>query len=121
LVLILRKEYRLRVFENRVLRRTFRPKRDELTGEWRKWHNGELHNFCSLPDIMRQIKSRRMRWVGYVERMGEQRKLYKVLVGKRESRNHLEDRRVDGRMVLDWITGRLIGGKGCGADSPGTG
>jgi hypothetical protein len=59
------------VFENRVLRRIFRPKRDEVTGEWRKLHSEELHNLYSSPDIIRQIKSRRMRWSGHVARMGE--------------------------------------------------
>jgi hypothetical protein len=59
------------VFENRVLRRIFGHKRDEVTGEWRKLHNGELHNLYSSPDIIRQIKSRRMRWAGHVARMGE--------------------------------------------------
>jgi hypothetical protein len=54
------------VFENRVLRRMFGPKRDEVTGEWRKLHNEELHNLYSSPDIIRQVKSRRMRWVGHV-------------------------------------------------------
>jgi hypothetical protein len=58
------------VFENRVLRRIFGPKRDEVTGEWRKLQNGELHIVYSSPDIIRQIKSRRMRWVGHVARMG---------------------------------------------------
>jgi hypothetical protein len=59
-----REEHRLRVFENRVLRRIFGSKRDEVTGEWRKLHNEELHNFYSSPDIIRQVKSRRMRWAG---------------------------------------------------------
>jgi hypothetical protein len=58
----LREEHRLRVCENRVLRRVFGPKRDEVTGEWRKLHNGELHNLYSSPNIITQIKSRRMRW-----------------------------------------------------------
>jgi hypothetical protein len=70
------------VFENRVLRRIFGPKRDEVTGEWRKLHNEELHNLYSSPDVIRQIKSRRMRWAGHVTRMGEERKVYRVLVGK---------------------------------------
>jgi hypothetical protein len=78
------------VFENRVLRRIFGPKRDEVTGEWRKLHNEELHNWYSSPDIIRQVKSRRMRWAGYVARMGEERKVYyKVLVGKPEGRRPL--------------------------------
>jgi hypothetical protein len=64
--LTLREEPRLRVFENRVLRRIFGPKRDEVTGEWRKLHNEELHNLYSSPDIIRQIKSRQMRWAGHV-------------------------------------------------------
>jgi hypothetical protein len=63
------------VFENRVLRIIFGPKRDEATGEWRKLHNEELHNFYSSPDIIRQVKSRRMRWAGHVARMGEERKV----------------------------------------------
>jgi hypothetical protein len=65
----LREEHRLRVFENRVLRRLFGPKRDEVTGEWRKLHNEELHNLYSSPDTIRQVKSRRMRWAGHVARM----------------------------------------------------
>jgi hypothetical protein len=76
--LTLREEHRLKVFENRVLRRIFGPKRDEVTGEWRKLHNGELHNFYSSPDIIRQIKSRRMRWAGHVAHMGKGRNVYRV-------------------------------------------
>jgi hypothetical protein len=72
------------VFENVVLRIIFGPKRDEMMGEWRKLHNEELHNFYSSPDIIRQVKARRMRWAGHVARMGEERKVYKVLVGKPE-------------------------------------
>jgi hypothetical protein len=86
----LREEHRLRVFENRMLRRIFGPKRDEVTGEWRKLHNGELHNLYSSPDIIRQIKSRRMRWTGHVARMGEGRNVYRVLVGKPEGKRPLE-------------------------------
>jgi hypothetical protein len=70
--LTLREEYRLRVFENRVLRGIFGPRRDEVTGGWRKLHNGELHNLYSFPSIIRMIKSRRMKWVGHVARMGEE-------------------------------------------------
>jgi hypothetical protein len=78
------------VFENRVLRRIFGPKRDEVTGEWRKLHNGELHNLYSSPHIIRQIKSRRMRWEGHVARMEEGRNVYRVLVGKPEGKRPLE-------------------------------
>jgi hypothetical protein len=74
------------VFENRVLRRIFGPKRDEVSGEWRKLHNEELNNLYSSPDIIRQVKSRRMRWAGHVARMGEERKVYNVLVGKPEGK-----------------------------------
>jgi hypothetical protein len=78
------------VFENRVLRRIFGPKRDKVTGEWRKLHNGELHNLYSSPDIIRKIKSRRMICAGHVARMGEGRKLCRVLMGKPEGKRPLE-------------------------------
>jgi hypothetical protein len=71
--LTLREERRLMVFENRVLRRVFGPKRDEVRGEWRKLHNEELNSLYSLPNIVRVVKSRRMRWAGHVARMGEGR------------------------------------------------
>ena len=80
--LTLREERRLRVSENRVLRRVFGPKRDEVTGEWRKLHNEELNNLYSLPNIVRVVKSRRMRWAGHVARMGEDRGVHRVLVGE---------------------------------------
>jgi hypothetical protein len=85
----LREERGLRVFENRVLRRIFRPKRDEVTGEWRKLHNEELNDLYYSPNIVRVIKSRRMRWAGHVVRMGERRGVYSVLVGKSEGKNLL--------------------------------
>jgi hypothetical protein len=66
------------VFENRVLRITFGPKRDEVTAGWRKLHNEELHNLYSSPSIIRMIKSRRMRWAGHVARMGEKRNAYRI-------------------------------------------
>jgi hypothetical protein len=87
--LMLREEHRLRVFENRIPRRIFGRKRDEVTGEWRKLHNEELHNLYSSSVIIRQIKSREMRWAGHVARLGQERKLYKVLVGKPKGKRPL--------------------------------
>jgi hypothetical protein len=98
------------VFENRVLRRIFGPKRDEVTGEWRKLHSGELHNMYLSPDIIRQIKSRRMRWAGQVSRMGEGRNALRILVEKHEGKNHLEDQGIDGIMGSKWALGRLVRG-----------
>jgi len=74
------------VFENRVLKRIFGSKRDEVTGEWRKLHNEELNDLYCSPNTVRVIKSRRMRWAGHVARMGERRGVYRVLVGKPEGR-----------------------------------
>jgi hypothetical protein len=85
----LREERRLRVFENRMLRRVFGPKRDEVTGEWRKLHNEELNDLYSLPNIVRVVKWRRMRWAGRVARMGEDRVVNRVLVGKPEEKRPL--------------------------------
>jgi len=113
--LTLREERRLRVFENRVLRRIFGPKRDEVTGEWRKLHNEELNNVYSLPNIVRVIKSRRMRWAGHVARMGEGKGVYRVLVEKPDGRRPLgrprrrweDNNRMDLREVgcecVDWM------------------
>jgi len=84
--LILREERKLRVFENMVLRRIFEPRRDEVTGEWRRLHNEEPDDLYSSPNIVRAIKSRRMRWAGHVARMGEERVVYRVLVGRTEGR-----------------------------------
>jgi hypothetical protein len=88
--LTLREENRLRVFENRILRRIFGTNRDEVTGEWRKLHNEELHILYSSPNIIRQIKSRTMRWVEHVARMEEERNVYRVLMGKPEGKRPLE-------------------------------
>jgi len=77
------------VFENRVLRIIFGPKRDEVRGEWRKLHNEELNDLYCSPNIVRVIKSRRMRWAGHVARMGEGRGVYRVLVGKPEGKRPL--------------------------------
>jgi hypothetical protein len=72
------------VFENRLLRRIFGPEREEVTGGWRKLHNQKLHNLYSSPSIIRMIKPRRMRWAGYVARMGTDRNAYRILVGNPE-------------------------------------
>ena len=76
----------MRVFENILLRRIFGPRRDEVTGDWRRLNNVELNDLYSSPNIVRVIKSRRMRWVGHVARMGEERGVYRVLVRKPEGR-----------------------------------
>jgi len=78
----LREERKLRVFQNRVLRRIFGPKRDEVTGEWIKLHNEELNDLYFSPIVLRMIKSRRMKWSGHVARMGAKRGVYGILVGK---------------------------------------
>ena len=103
------------MFENMALRRIFGPGRDEVTGEWRRLHNEEINDFYSSPNIVRVIKSRRMRWVGHATRMGEEMRLYRVLVGKpegrrpqgRPSRRWLDNIRMDLQEVgcgyMDWI------------------
>jgi hypothetical protein len=80
---------RLRVFENRVLRRIFGSKGDKATGKWRRLHNGELNDLYSSPNIIRVIKWRRMRWAGHVAHMGEKRGAYRILVGRPEGRRPL--------------------------------
>jgi predicted small integral membrane protein len=95
--LMVREEHKLRVFENRVLRRTFGPKRDGVTGGWRKLHNEVLHNLYSSPSTIRIIKSRRMRWAGHVARMGAKKSVYGLLVGKPEGKRPL------GRPRRRWI------------------
>jgi hypothetical protein len=97
LVSDIKREHRLRVFENRVLRMIFGPKRDEVTGEWRKLHNEELRELYSSPSIIRIFKSRRMRWAGHVTRMGEKRNAYRLLVGKPEGKRPL------GRPRCRWV------------------
>jgi hypothetical protein len=98
------------VFENSVPRRIFGPRRDEVTGEWRKLYNGELHNLCSSTDIIKQFKSRRMRWAWHVAPLGGDKNVYRVLVGKPEGKNHLKDQGVDGRMGSKWTLRTLVGG-----------
>jgi hypothetical protein len=86
----MREEHSLRVFENRVLRRILGPKRDEVTGEWRKLHNEELNDlYYFSPNIIRVIKSRSMKWVGHAAHMGERRGVYRALVGKPEGKTPL--------------------------------
>ena len=87
--LTLREERKLRVFENMVLRRIFGPRRDEVTGEWMRLHNEELTDLYSSPNIVRVIKSRRMRWAWHVVRMGEENGVYRFLVGKPEGKRLL--------------------------------
>jgi hypothetical protein len=116
----LREEHRLRVFENRVLRRISGPKRDEVTEEWRKLHSAELHNLYSSPDIIRQIKSRRMRWTGHVARMGEGRNVYRVLVGKSERKRPLERPRRRWEDGIKMDLREIVWGV-CGVNSPGSG
>jgi hypothetical protein len=107
LALTLTKEHRLRVFENRVLRRICGPKRDEVTGEWKKLHSGELHNLYSLPDYIRQIKSRRMRWSGHVACVGDWRNMCRVLVGKPEGKRPLGRSRRRWEDGIKWTLARL--------------
>jgi hypothetical protein len=95
--LTLREEHRLRVFENKVLKKIFGPKRDEVTGGLRKLHNEELPDLYSSPSIIRIIKSRRMRWAEHVARMGEKRNAYRLLVGKPEGKRPL------GRPRRRWV------------------
>jgi len=95
--LTLREERKLRVFENMVLRIIFGPRRDEVTGEWKRLHNEKLYDLYSSPNIVRVIKSRRMRWAGHEARMGEERGVYRVLVGKPKGKRPL------GRPKRRWV------------------
>jgi len=108
--LTLREERKLRVFENMLLRRIFGPRRDEVTGEWRRLHNEELNDLYSSPNIVWVIKWRRMRWAEHVARMGEERGVYMVLVGRplgRPRRRWVDNIRMDLQEVgcgyMDWI------------------
>jgi hypothetical protein len=101
--LTLKAGQRPRAFENRVLRRIFGPKREEVTEELRKLHNEELNDRYSLPNIVRVIKSRRMRWAGDVARM-ERLEVYKGFWwGNVRERDHFEDPDIDGRIILKWV------------------
>jgi hypothetical protein len=103
--LTLREEHRLRVFENRVLRRIFGPKREE-DASWKKMLSDELHSLYSSSNIVRVIKSRRMRWARHVARMGEGRGVYRVWLGGAKVRDHWEDVGVGGKITLRWTLGR---------------
>jgi len=100
--LTLREERKLRVFEKMVLRRIFGRRRDEVTGEWRKLHNEELNDLYSSPNIVRVIKSRRMRWAGHVACMGGERGCIGSWWGNRRERDHWGGLRVDGWIILGW-------------------
>ena len=102
--LTLREERKLRVFENMVLRRIFGLWRDEVTGEWRRLHNEKLNDLYSSVNIVRVIKSRRMRWAGHVARTGEERGAYRVLVGKPEGKRPLGRPRRRWVIILGWIS-----------------
>jgi hypothetical protein len=107
LCFFLSEECRLRVFENKVLRRIFGPKRDEVTGEWRRLHNEKLYALYSSPNIIRVMKSRRLRRAGNVACTGERRGTY-----RRNLREgyHLEDPGVEERIILKWIFKRVVEG-----------
>ena len=98
--LTLREECRLRVFENRVLRKIFEARRDEVTGEWRKLQNEELNGLYLSQNVLQVIKSKRMRWAGHVARMGERRVYTRFWWGKLRERDNLEDPGIDGRITL---------------------
>ena len=99
-----REERKLRVIENLVLRRIFGPRRDEVTGKWRKLHNEQLNDLYSSPNIVRVIKSRRMRWAGHVTCMGEERGCIGSWWGNRREGDHWGDLGVDGRIILERIS-----------------
>jgi hypothetical protein len=99
----LREEHRLRPFQNKMLRKIFGPKRDEVTGEWSRLHNKELYAVYASPNVFRMIKSRRLRWAGHVARMGKRRDAYRVLVEKADLRRRLGRPRSGWGIILKWI------------------
>ena len=114
--LTLREEYRLRVFENRILRRIFGPKRDD-DGEWRRLHNEELHSLYRSPNIVRLIKSRRLRWAGHVARMEEGRSAFKILTGNLTEKRPLgwpRHRWEGNNKIVQCILGKYVSIRGIG-------
>jgi hypothetical protein len=106
----MREECRLRVFENKVLWRIFGPKRDDVTGEWRRLHKKELYALYFSPNIIRVINSRRLRWAGHVARMGEGEGHIGLLWRNLSEGDHLEDPGIDGRIILKGIFEKFHGG-----------
>jgi hypothetical protein len=105
--LALREKHRLRVFENRVLRRIFGPKRDEVIEGWRKLHNEELHNLYCSPSIIRLTMSKRMGWAGHLARMGRGRMRIVFWWESQKERGHWEDLDIGERIILKWILERM--------------
>jgi hypothetical protein len=95
------------VFENRVMRRIFGPKREEVAGSWRRLYNEELHNLYASPNIIRVIRSRRMRWVGHTKYMGEMRNVYNIWLENLKGRDHSEDLGIYGKIILEQTLGKL--------------
>jgi len=115
----LREERKLRVFENMVLRGIFGPRRDEVTGEWRRLHNERQNDLYCSPNIVLVIKSRRMRWAGHVARMGVERGCIGSWWGNWREGDHWGDLGVDGWIILGWISRRLDVGMWTGLGWPG--
>jgi len=114
----LREERKLRVFQNMVLRGIFGPRRDEVTWERRRLHKEELSDFYTSPNIVRVIKSRRMRWAEHVARMGEERKRIGSWWGNQRERDYWGDLGVDGWIILGWISRRREVGMWTGLSWP---
>jgi hypothetical protein len=96
----------LEVYENRVLRRIFGPKREEVAGGWRRLHNEELHNLYAASSITKMMKSRRIRMAGHVARVGDMRNIYKFWSENLKGKDQTEDLDVDGRIILEWYLGK---------------
>jgi hypothetical protein len=114
-----REVHRLRVFKNKVLKRIFRPKRKEVVGSWRGLHNVEPHNLYTVPNTIRVMESRRIRWVGHVARMRAFRNADNILVGKYEEKRQLGRPRYISEIILKWILRKEC--FGCGLDLSGLG